>query len=97
VYTFAPRPRIAGDIDSTRDPQGRALVGGVVCLASVPGIRTVSGAAAGQDSYLARQVLYHLEQTSVVWSCVTDAVVGSGATSAIRSASCEAASRLLSA
>jgi hypothetical protein len=94
VYTFSPYPRIAGGIDSNRDPRSRGPGMGrrahCPCRWNEVVVRCgrLSGLPIGGTN---RQSSAQVRETGD-WA--TDAGVGSGATSAIRSASCEAASRL---
>jgi hypothetical protein len=66
VYTFSPYLRIAGGIDNKHDPQSRGQGKGLVRLPPVPGMRAVSGAAAGPGYHLAGQIVSPLQQGSGV-------------------------------
>ena len=62
MYIFVPCPRIASGTDSIALLGAVGWRGDVVRLASVSGVRALSGAATGQGSDLAGQILYLLEQ-----------------------------------
>ena len=53
MYMFVPCPRIAWGTDSNGSPWGRRLEGDIVRLASVCGMRGLSGAVTGQGCDLA--------------------------------------------
>jgi hypothetical protein len=63
---FVPCPRIAGGIDSNRDPRSREPGSDVGRPASVSGMRAVLGAATGQGGHLAGQIVNPLQQVSGV-------------------------------
>jgi hypothetical protein len=65
VYTFPPHPRIAGGIDSNRDPRAGEGTSFTLRL-SVSGMRALSGATASQGCHLGGQIFNPLQQVSGV-------------------------------